>query len=72
MFPATRDMFWMGSRTGAWFALFTVIEKDLSLVRLPSVTRTVAEAVPASVNPGARWTFPVAVPVPPSVVVTLA
>ena len=72
IFPSTTVISVGCARTGAWLIVFTVIWKDLSLFRLPSVARTVAEAVPMSESPGARWTFPVAVPLPPSVVVTLA
>src|SRR5258705_6905549 len=55
------------TRVGGRFTLFTVIVNDLSSFKLPSLARTVAPEVPASVNPGARWTFPVVA----SVVVTL-
>src|SRR5258705_12085446 len=46
---------------GARFTFVTVIVSDLSFVRLPSLARTEAEAVPESENPGARWMFPVVV-----------
>ena len=50
----------------------TVIVSDFESSALPSLAVTVAGAVPASENPGARCRFPVAVPVPRSVVVTVA
>src|SRR3989442_1210243 len=60
------------ARTGAWFTLFTVTVKVLPLLSEPSLTLTDTDAVPASENPGDRATFPVAVPVPADVVVTVA
>src|SRR5207244_12691832 len=65
-------MFERASSAGARFVFSTVIWKDLPSIRNPSEALTEAMAVPASLNPGARWTSPVAVPLPPSVVVTLA
>src|SRR5262245_5621588 len=58
-------------RRGARFTSFTVTMKDFVSVEKPSVTPIVAEAVPASRNPGARRTFPTPVPVPPVIVVTV-
>ena len=58
--------------TGARFTLLTVIVSPLVSFKLPSLARTLAAAVPASENPGARWMFPVPVPVPGVVVVTVA
>src|SRR5438093_11935025 len=55
---------------GARFTLFTVIVSDFWSARDPSLTRTVAAAVPAFENPGAKCRLPVAVPVPGAVVVT--
>jgi hypothetical protein len=52
----------------------TVTVNDLSFVRTGeplSVARTVTVVVPESLNPGAKFTFPVAVPVPGLVVVTV-
>src|SRR6266850_899315 len=52
-------MLMAASETGR-STLFTVIVNDLSLTRAPvSVARTVAVAVPESLNPGARFAFPV-------------
>src|SRR5689334_25401737 len=44
---------------GAWFALFTVIVRLFWLFNVASAAWTVAAAVPASENPGARWMLPV-------------
>ena len=52
-------MFVIAAKVGARFTLFTVIVRVLSLFNEPSLARTVAGAVPAFVNPGARWMFPV-------------
>src|SRR5881628_3555852 len=60
------------ARTGAWFTLFTVTVKVLPSDAAPSLALTDTDAVPASENPGERATFPVAVPVPADVVVTVA
>jgi hypothetical protein len=60
--------------TGARFTFTTVTVNDLSFVRTGeplSLARTVTVAVPESLNPGAKFTFPVAVPVPGLVVVTV-
>ena len=57
---------------GARFTSFTVIVSDLLSVAIPSVTEIVADAVPESEKPGASARFPVAVPVPGAVVVTVA
>src|SRR5882672_1834494 len=59
-------------RTGGRFTLFTVIERDWVVAANPSVARTVAPAIPASLKPGASWMVPVPVPVPALVVVTEA
>ena len=59
------------ANTGFWFTLFTVIVNDFPSDSEPSVALTDAVAVPASENPGARAIFPVAVPVPCVVVVTV-
>ncbi len=57
---------------GRFCGAVTVMLKDFSLNSPPvSVTRTVAEAVPASDVAGARCALPVAVPVPGDVVVTV-
>src|SRR5882762_11421941 len=58
--------------TGFWFTLLTVTVNDLPSDSEPSVALTDTVAVPASENPGAKATFPVAVPVPGVVVVTVA
>src|SRR2546428_3085266 len=65
-------MFASCARTGARFTLFTVTVKVLPSVAVPSLALTDTDAVPASENPGARLTAPVAVPVPADVVVTVA
>jgi hypothetical protein len=52
--------------------LFTVTVKLLPSLAAPSLADTDTVAVPESENPGARATFPVAVPVPGVVVVTVA
>jgi hypothetical protein len=57
---------------GARFVFVTVIVSPFVSVNEPSLARTLAAAVPASVNPGARWMLPVPVPVPAVVVVTVA
>src|SRR6476660_2978716 len=57
---------------GARLVLFTVTEKDLPSLSDPSLAATDTVAVPESEHPGARATFPVAVPVPGAVVVTVA
>src|SRR5689334_16706923 len=70
--PCATDMFVGCASTGAWFTLFTVTVKLFPSLAAPSVTETDTVAVPESENPGARATFPVAVPVPGVVVVTVA
>src|SRR5438128_2023158 len=60
------------AKTGARFTLFTVTVKVLPSDAVPSLALTDTDAVPASENPGDRATFPVAVPVPADVVVTVA
>ena len=57
--PSSTVMLDGAVRVGGWFTLFTVIVNDLSSLKLPSLARTVAPKVPESVNPGAKWTFPV-------------
>jgi hypothetical protein len=57
---------------GARFTLFTVTVKLLPSLAAPSLAETDTVAVPESEKPGARATFPVAVPVPGVVVVTVA
>ena len=52
--------------------MFTVTVSDFESVAVPSEALTNTVAVPASENPGASARFPVAVPVPPDVVVTVA
>ena len=47
-------MFAIAFNVGAWFTLFTVIVSVLLFDREPSLTLTVAAAVPASENPGAK------------------
>src|SRR5438034_10590710 len=59
------------ANTGFRFTLFTVIVNDFPSDSEPSVAFTDAVAVPASENQGARALFPVAVPVPCVVVVTI-
>jgi hypothetical protein len=61
------------AKTGAWFApAVTVMVRDFVFVAVPSVALTDADEVPTvSVAPAARWMFPVAVPVPGVVVVTV-
>ena len=49
----------IAARVGRRFTLVTVIVNDWSSLKLPSLARTVAPKVPESVNPGAKWTFPV-------------
>src|SRR2546426_115234 len=61
---------------GGWIKTgcrLTVIVSDLLSAAMPSLTATVATKVPepAQSNAGARWMFPVAVPVPGLVVVTV-
>src|SRR6267142_6147571 len=62
----------MAFRTTGRSVLVPVTVKDLPSLAAPSVTQTDTDAVPESENPGARATFPVAVPVPAAVVVTVA
>src|SRR5207249_1783463 len=69
--PAATDMFAIAANVGGPGTLLTVIVSDFSSLRLPSLARTVAWAVPASKNPGARWMLPVPVPVPGVTVVTV-
>ena len=57
--PSVTVMSVIAARVGPRFTLVTVIVRVLSLFNAPSLARTVAPEVPASVNPGARWTFPV-------------
>src|SRR6267154_6150205 len=58
--PSVTVMSAIAARTGAdWHPSHTVIVNAPSAFRLPSLARTVAPAVPASANPGARWIFPV-------------
>ena len=60
--PAASVMLLMGLSVGGRSTLFTVIVNVLSSVRFGdplSVARTVAEYVPASSDPGARWMLPV-------------
>src|SRR2546427_271520 len=59
-------------RTAGRSTLFTVTVKVFPSVATPSLALTDTDAVPASENPGDRATFPVAVPVPADVVVTVA
>src|SRR6266404_5336483 len=71
--PCATDWLFGCANTGGWFTLFTVTVKLLpSLPPEPSVAETDTVAVPESEKPGARATFPVAVPVPGVVVVTVA
>src|SRR5689334_16578815 len=70
--PCATDMFVGCASTGAWFTLFTVTVKLFPSLAEPSLAETDTVAVPESENPGARATFPVAVPVPGVVVVTVA
>ncbi len=64
-------MFAGWARIGGRFEVRIEMVKDLSLLIDPSLTPTVAAKFPASENPGARWMFPVAVPAPGVVVVTV-
>src|SRR5438093_562796 len=59
-------------KVGGRFWLFTVTKNDFPSDAVPSLALTDTDAVPASENPGDRATFPVAVPVPADVVVTVA
>src|SRR5712671_8118283 len=60
------------ARTGLLWHWPTVIMNALLSVTAPSLTLTVAEKVPkGSVIPGARWIFPVPVPLPGLIVVTV-
>src|SRR5262245_8691476 len=53
-------MFPMGARRTGRSTLFTVIVRDFVSLSAPvSVARTLADAVPESANPGARWMLPV-------------
>src|SRR5437870_2077780 len=70
--PAATVMLLSGVRTTGRSTLFTVTVKDLPSLSEPSLAETDTDAVPASENPGERATFPVAVPVPADVVVTVA
>ncbi len=70
--PSITVVFEIAFSVGARLLLFTVIVSDLSSNREPSLARTVAPAVPASENPGAKWRFPAAVPFPGEIVVTAA
>ena len=56
-------MFAISERDGARLTLFTVMSKVLLLLSVPSEAETTAKAVPASSNPGARWTTPAALTV---------
>jgi hypothetical protein len=70
--PAVTVMLLIAVSTTGRSTLITVIVSDFSLKRPPvSVARTVAIAVPASEKPGAKAIFPVPVPVPAEVVVTV-
>jgi hypothetical protein len=60
------------AKTGARFTFTTVTVKDFPLLSEPSLAETDTVAVPESENPGAKFTLPVAVPVPGVVVVTVA
>src|SRR4029077_12572911 len=70
--PCATDWLFGCASTGGWFTLFTVTLKLFPSLAAPSVTETDTVAVPESEKPGARATFPVAVPVPGVVVVTVA
>src|SRR3989442_15541123 len=70
--PAATVMLLSGARTTGRSTLFTVTVKVLPSDAVPSLALTDTDAVPASENPGARLTAPVAVPVPADVVVTVA
>src|SRR2546427_6107552 len=58
--PAATVMLLSGVRTTGRSTLFTVTVKVLPLLSEPSLTLTDTDAVPASENPGARVTVPVA------------
>src|SRR2546425_3034913 len=64
-------MFAIAAKVGGPGTLLTVIVSDFSSLKLPSLARTVAGAATASNDPGARWMFPVPVPVPGVTVVTV-
>src|SRR3989449_6420944 len=59
-------------KVGGRFTLFTVTVKVFPSLAVPSLALTDTDAVPESLKPGVRATFPVAVPVPGAVVVTVA
>jgi len=58
-------------KTGAGSEWNTVIVKDFVSLSLFAVAATEAENVPNSATPGARWMFPVAVPMPGEIVTTV-
>src|SRR2546422_881277 len=70
--PAATVMLLSGVRTTGRSTLFTVTVKVLPSDAAPSLALTDTDAVPASEKPGARFTVPVAVPVPGTVVDTVA
>src|SRR3989449_8586881 len=70
--PAATVMLLSGARTTGRSTLFTVTVKLFPSLATPSLALTDTDAVPASENPGARLTAPVAVPVPADVDVTVA
>src|SRR5439155_10627599 len=68
--PSGTVMFATGFRVGA---RFTLIVSDFwsDTPDVVAVARTVPAKIPPSPNPGARWTLPVAVPLPEFTVVTV-
>src|SRR3989442_6377872 len=70
--PAATVMLLSGVRTTGRSTLFTVTVKVFPSLAAPSLALTDTDAVAASEKPAARLTVPVAVPVPRTVVATVA